>query len=407
MESVSDAIIVGGGSCGSFAALNLAKFGVKVTVFEEHGEIGVPSHCAGHLSIRGLKGLGLYPLPRNVVENTISGANFCSPNGRVFSVRFPSVVTCVVNRALFDQYIAEKAKSVGVRYCLGSRVESVRLRDGFVRGVRVKQGEELVDFDAKVVVDAEGISSRISSQAGLPSPNRGRFVSAMQAEVENVGVEEVDVVDVFLGREYALGFYGWLIPRRDGTAKVGLATKTGNPAKCLQKLMLRHPVASRKLGEARIVRSSFHPITLGGSIPKTYANGFLAVGDVASQVKPTTGGGVILGLTCARIAAETVCEALREDDFSGEFLSAYQRRCETILGFDMRVMLRARRLLDGLSDEQLDDVVGFCARYGLDKALRRVEDIDFQGQALVRTLRSPRMVAAFFHFLYLYLSVGV
>jgi len=63
-----DAIIIGGGPVGSYAALNLAKLGVKVTVFEEHPEIGLPSHCAGHLSIRSLSTMGLYPLPNGIVE---------------------------------------------------------------------------------------------------------------------------------------------------------------------------------------------------------------------------------------------------------------------------------------------------------------------------------------------------
>ena len=51
----ADAIVVGGGPVGSYAALNLAKLGVKAKVFEEHPTIGFPSHCAGHISIRSLR----------------------------------------------------------------------------------------------------------------------------------------------------------------------------------------------------------------------------------------------------------------------------------------------------------------------------------------------------------------
>src|SRR3972149_2485274 len=128
-----DAIVVGGGPVGSFAALSLAKQGAEVTVFEEHAAIGEPSHCAGHLSIRSLKNLGLYPLPRKIVENKFSGANFYSPSGAEFSVHLAGPVTCAVNRALFDVYLAEKAETAGARYCLNSRVQSLLTGNGFAQ----------------------------------------------------------------------------------------------------------------------------------------------------------------------------------------------------------------------------------------------------------------------------------
>ncbi|MEM3463937.1 MAG: NAD(P)/FAD-dependent oxidoreductase, partial [Candidatus Bathyarchaeia archaeon] len=178
MENYADVIIVGGGPSGSFTALNLAKLGAeKVIVFEEHSEIGVPCHCAGHLSINGLKSLGLYPLPRKIVENVFYGANFYSPSGREFSVRFSFPVTCAVNRSLFDRYIAALAKAASVRYSLNSRVESLIVEDGFVKGVSVKQSGLFEEkYLCKVVVDAEGVSARILRQAGLPTFNRKMLV---------------------------------------------------------------------------------------------------------------------------------------------------------------------------------------------------------------------------------------
>jgi digeranylgeranylglycerophospholipid reductase len=406
MKDASDVIVVGGGPVGSFTALKLAKLGAKVTVFEEHKAIGLPSHCAGHLSIRSLRRLGLYPLPREIVENTFSQANFYSPSGFKFPVHLAKPVTCSVNRAAFDKYIADKAEAAGARYCLNSRVQSLLIEDGAVKGVTVKQKGEVERFPAKIVVDAEGISSRILRQTGLAGLNGERLVYGVEAEVEKVKDVERDAVEVFLGKNYAPGFYGWLMPRLDGTAKVGLATKTGNPKEFLQRLMLKHPVASKQLSKAKIARIAFHPITLGGPIPKAYASGFLAVGDVASQVKPTTGGGVVFGLTCARIAAEVADEAMRRNDVSSNFLQMYQKRCAETLGFDFSVMLRIRRFFDSLSDKKLDEVLRFCARIGLDKTLENVEEIDFQGQLLLRILTKPAMFAALAYFLKLYLSAN-
>jgi digeranylgeranylglycerophospholipid reductase len=407
MKNMIDVIVVGGGPVGSFTALKLVKLGAKVTVFEEHAAIGNPSHCAGHLSIRSLQNLGLYPLSGKIVENTFSQANFYSPTGFKFSVHLAKPVTCAVNRLAFDKYIADKAEAAGARYCLNSRVQSLLMEDALVKGVNVKQGDKEEErFPAKIVVDAEGISSRILRQTGLSTLSNERLVYAVEAEVENIKDVALDAVEVFLGKNYAPGFYAWLMPRLDGTAKVGLATKSGNPKEFLQKLMLKHPVASKQLAKAKITRITFHPITLGGPISKTYSDGFLAIGDVASQVKPTTGGGVIFGLTCAGIAAEVAAKAIRRNNVSSNFLQMYQKRCKDMLSFDFNVMLRIRRFLDSLSDEKVDEVLRFCTRIGLDKTLENVEEIDFQGQLLLKILTKPAVFAALAYFLKLYLSAN-
>jgi len=407
MEKVLDVIVVGGGPCGSFTALNLAKHGANVTVFEEHSEIGFPSHCPGHLSIKGLRQLGFYPLPEEIVENTFYGAIFHSPKGKSFSVRFSQPVTCVVNRVLFDKYIAKMAEDAGAQYHLSSQVESLNIEDGFVKGVNIKQEGKIKEkFFAKIVVDAEGVSSRILRLAGLSALNRNMLVNGVQAEVENVRDTESDIVEVFLGKAYAPGFYAWLIPIGDGKAKVGLATKTGNPKELLSRLMFKHPVASKKLHTAKIVQIGFHPLTLGGPVTKTYSNGFLVVGDAASQVKPTTGGGVIFGMTCARVAANVAYKALNKNDFSSEFMSAYQRRCEEILGFDVKVMIKIRKALDAISDEKIDNAISLCRKLNLDKSLQNVKDVDFQGQSLLRLMPNPRMLATLFYLFFLFLSAN-
>jgi flavin-dependent dehydrogenase len=281
------------------------------------------------------------------------------------------------------------------------------METGVVKGVNVMQSNKAEErVPAKIVVDAEGIASRLLRQTGLSGLNGERLVYGVEAEVENVKDMDLNAVEVFLGKNYAPGFYAWLMPRLDGTAKVGLATNKGNPKEFLQRLMLKHPVASKQLVNAKITQIAFHPMTLGGLISKAYLDGFLAVGDVASQVKPTTGGGVVLGLTCARIAAEVADEAIRRNDVSANFLQLYQKRCIDTLGFDFSVMLRVRRFLDSLSDEKVDEVLRFCARIGLDKTLENVEEIDFQGQAFLKILTKPAMFAALAYFLKLYLSAN-
>lgn len=406
MENMSDVVVVGGGPCGSFAAYNLAKNGVNVQVFEEHNEIGTPCHCAGHLSIKGLKDLGLYPLPKGIVENVFRGATFHSPKGKGFSIRLSSPVTCTVNRALFDGHIADLAKKAGAHYHLGLRVASLVIKNKQVTGVNVEKNGEQECFQCKIVVDAEGISSRLLRQASLQTLDRPMVVNAVEAEVENVENIETDMVDVFLGTDVAHGFYAWLIPKGEGRAKIGLAARYGNPRDLLHKLMHAHPAASEKLRNARVLQTFFHPVTLGGNIPRTYTDGFLVAGDAASQVKPTTGGGVIFGMNSAHIAAEVACEALQRNDFSSVFLSQYQKRWENAFGLDMWFMLKLRKTLDAMSDEAFDRLIRLCRTVRLDKALKDVGDIDFQGRSLLQIMWSPRVWAALGYFFYIYLSAN-
>ena len=405
-EPTTDAVVIGGGPVGAYAALNLAKLGVKATVFEEHSEIGLPAHCAGHLSIRSLRSISLYPLPKGIVENTFDTANFYSPMGTKFSIHLSQPVTTVLNRTLFDQYLAEQAKAAGARFILDAPVQSLIKTDGFVKGVNVQRNGQKEEVYAKITLDSEGISSRLLKQAGLTVLKPKGLVYAVEAEVENVKDTEANAVEVYFGKSYAPGFYGWVIPKLDGTAKVGLATNRGNPNEFLSQLMFKHPVASKQLAKAKITKIGYHAITLGGPIRRTYANGLLACGDCASQVKPTTGGGVIFGLTCAKMAAQTASEALQRADVSSDFLQIYQKRCSDLLSFDFSVMLRLRRFLDSLSDEKVDEMLRVCRKLGVNRALTDVDEIDFQGKMILTVLGKPSMLAALAYFAMLYLSAN-
>ncbi len=402
-----DVAVVGGGPVGSYTALHLAKLGVKAVVFEEHPQIGYPSHCAGHISIRSLRNMGLYPLPDGIVENNFCAANFYSPQGTKFTLHLSCPVTTALNRAKFDQYLAKQAKDAGVKFVMNSYVQSLSIQDGCIKGINVKgiDGTEAL-VNSKIVFDAEGISSRLLRQAGLPALKRSGLVYAVETEIEGVQDVELDAVEVYFGKGYAPGFYGWLIPKPDGTAKLGLAANHGDPRAYLKRLMTKHPVASKQLAKAKITQVGYHAITLGGPIGRAYADGFLAVGDCASQVKPTTGGGVIFGLTCAREAADVVAHAIKDGDVSANALQVYQRRCDDLLNFDIKVMLRLRRFLDSLSDERLDEMLQVCSKLGVDKALHNVDEIDFQGKMLLTVAGKPQMLAALAYFGLLYLSAN-
>ena len=399
MTSKYDVIAVGGGPCGSFSALTAAKLGANVAIYEEHESVGIPKHCTGHLNLNGLKRLRLHQLPKDIVENEISAVTFYSPSGKEFSIRFDSPVTYSVNRELFDKYLAALATRAGVECCLGSRVKSLIFQRGSVTGVTVNHSSCTETVSSKIVIDAEGVSSSLLKKAGLQSLDSAMVVNAVHADMDRLEDVESDSVEVYLGEKYAPGFFAWIIPKQEGMAKVWLATNVGNPKIYLHRFIRDHPIASQKLRESKILNQTFHPISLGGPIPQTYHHGLLIVGDAASQAKPTTGGGVIFGLLCSKIAGEVAHEALKNNDFSERFLSRYQNRWRTLIGFELTVMRQLRIMLNNLSDKRMDKIIDLAARLEMDKILRKHGDLDFEGASLIRMLSHPATFVLSFYFL--------
>ncbi|HKZ95194.1 MAG TPA: NAD(P)/FAD-dependent oxidoreductase [Candidatus Bathyarchaeia archaeon] len=385
VQTQADVVVVGAGPAGSFAALTAAKLGNDVVICEEHSGVGLPSHCAGHISIKGLNQVGLR-MPEKAMENKIASAIFYSPSGNEFRVRLPSPVTYVINRSMFDKHLAQLAEQAGAKLLLGTKAEELLMDQGSVQGISLKNAKRL---KSKIVINAEGCASTLLKQVGLQTFDKSMVVNAVNGEVDSINGLEHDTVEVFLGQKYAPGLYAWIIPKQDGSAKVGLATKHGNPKEHLNHFLSTHPVARKKIRFSDVKNLSFHLIPLGGPIPRTYHNGFLVVGDAASHVKPTTGGGVVMGLTCAKIAGETASEAVQNNNSSEDFLSRYQIRCQRAIGFDMMAMRQMRLMLNRLSDKKLDAIVNLCQQFKLNEELRKVKDIDFQGKSTLQLLKSP------------------
>ena len=98
-------------------------------------------------------------------------------------------------------------------------------------------------FESKVVVVASGFGSGLP--AGLGFGKVGDFVMGAQAEVET----NVEEVEVYLGSQFAPGFFAWLVPTHQGRALAGLLARRDTKA-CMEAF-LRHlkdqgKIASRK-----------------------------------------------------------------------------------------------------------------------------------------------------------------
>jgi len=390
-QNLVDLVVVGCGVAGASAAIAAAKHNITVSVFEEHSEVGEPSHCSGHVGISAFKRFGP-AIPNRIIENKIKGAFLYAPNGRSLTLHRNEPVTWVINRTQFDKHLASLAKKNGAQLHLNSRVESFRRSDDGGLELRTT-GSTHTKTSCRIIIDATGCAATISRYGGIPRRRPSLFVNSAQCDLDRLIDIEENFVEVYFSQKYAPGFFGWIIPRRDGTAKVGLAAGLrANVRQCFESFLKKHPIASQKLKRARyLTRPRYHPIPIDGGANQTFSEGILAVGDSASQVKPTTGGGIVFGLACGTIAGETAARAVEERDTTSRSLSSYEKRWRDLIGFDLNTMSKLRRLLYGLPDRQLNWIFNVSRELHVDQILNRTGDIDFQGRALASLARDPRL----------------
>lgn len=379
----TEAAVVGAGPAGLIAAREIARKGFTVKVFEEHHEIGEPNHCAGVLSVEGLMRLDIDPDP-SFIRHEIRGGTIFSPDGTSIRIADSRTRAYVVDRINFDRHLAGRALDSGAEIETDARIRGLLVEDGMVKGVRGDTGVE-----ADVVVDAEGASGALAVMMGLNRPEDG-VLAGVNADVPDAE-PEANMVEVWLGEDLAPGLFAWVVPTGGGAARCGLACSEGDAFERLRLFMERR-FDSQECREA--VR---WPVLTGGPIARTYADGLLLVGDIAGQTKPTTGGGIILGGLCAIEAAGTAAEALEAGDSSASFLSRYEMRWRGSLGKEFSSMLRARRFLNGVSDDQMNRVFASLRGAGLEPALKSfVEegDMDLQGGTIRSALTHPGMMRA-------------
>jgi len=385
----TDILVIGAGPAGLVAARKAAEKEADVIVLEEHEEIGQPCHCAGLLSIKGLERIGV-PADGPYVQNKVKGARFFSPSGLSFTVEKDEPVAHIIDRGLFDRFLAQKATEAGVRISLKKEAKSIERGE---KGVNIQLGKE--KFFAKMGIDAEGVSSRIIKAMGLKSLNRDLILSGLQYDLKNVSVDP-RYVEVHTGRKIAPGFFVWVIPLSQDKARVGLGCKGVNPKELLDEFV-RGRFRDEDDLERGNVRSGL--VITGGPIDRTFDDRFLVVGDAAGQVKPTTGGGVILGGICASIAGETAAEAVTSGDCSASFLSRYENLWKDELSKDFRMMLLARRVMNRLSDRTLDKLFNVVIKDNLQGLFSAEGDMDFQSGVLLNMLRKKEILGVLPSFL--------
>lgn len=347
---------MGAGPAGSHAACELASSDYNVAVLEQKSAPGLDVCCTGIISTECFDSFVLNP---EVIFTKANSAKFFSPSGRYVRLQSEKVRAYVVNRALFDKMLASKAQAQGTGYFFSSRVTHITVRKDRVQVEVLHRGSKEI-FDARAVILANGFGLRLCRQLGLGKIKH--FLIGAETEVDTRDVSEVEI---YFGQRIAPGSFAWLVPISANRALAGLLA-TSHARLYLEKFLLGPFCQGRVVSREAKIRQKAIPL---GTLPHTYGDRILVIGDAAGQVKPTTGGGIYFGHLGAKIAAEVLKEALKGDDLAAARLSHYQKQWKAKMGKEIFLGYRVRQLYDKLSDHQVERIFDALDSGGMAKAM--------------------------------------
>jgi geranylgeranyl reductase family protein len=379
-----DAIVIGAGPAGLQAARQLAMQECRVAVLEEHPVVGDPVHCTGVLA---REAFDEFNLSSDAVLNELTTARFISPTGQEIVHRTRVVEAVVVDRAFFDQRLADEAVRAGAELVRGARVTSVSCRG---EGVEIQMAGQ-APMRARACVLACGGRYALHRQLGLDVPSLLLHTAQRELPAQTPGD-----VEVHFGSEIAPRGFAWVVPiwRRDGAyARIGVMADADAP-KYFSRMVAR--VAARWGVEPESAVPPRQKILPLSRIPRTYGDRFIVIGDAAGLVKSTTGGGIYYSLVSASLGASVLGAALHEGDVSAARLSEYERRWRARLETELDTQLSFRRLAQRMPDEDIEGLFTLARTDGVMPIVRRTAAFNRHRELIVALLKHPPARQMFF-----------
>jgi geranylgeranyl reductase family protein len=314
-----DLIIVGGGLSGASAGRIAGKKGLSTLLIEKE-KFPRYKPCGGVLSSYALSCLD-FKLPESVIERNISNVKIHFRDYSV-EVRKERKLAVLVSRAVFDNFMLEKARETGIKIRTGEKVLDCTEKEDCVE-VRTTDNTYLGRF----VLIAEGsngsLKYKVRSREKRTEYCLG-FVSEIPDEDQTINNRFPDMIDIRFG--IVQGGYGWIFPHA-GYFSVGIMGTSR---------FLKHPkIVMQKFLEENGFSGEFpihsHTIPIGG-IKRTSINSrFLLSGDAAGFVDAFTGEGMAYAIRSGQLAAEVVSDLIIYDLKPGK-IKKYESRCKQEFG---------------------------------------------------------------------------
>lgn len=366
-----DVAVIGAGPVGSTFARYAAEKGLNVAIFEKKKEVGIPLQCAGLLG-KKIKDVNI--LPDEFILNKIYGARLYSPSSTMISMRKKDEpLAYVLDRVNYDKFLAQLAVDKGAELFLNHRAEKIDIENGEIYFKNKK-------ISAEIIVGADGHSSLVSKVLG----NNFKSVHASQYLIDT-GENTFDnsYFQVYVNSKISPGFL-WIIPLSESTARIGLFADFDYQN--LSGIIDEFLENNEKLRNAKILKKYHGRIPVYDPKKDIVKNRAILIGDAASQVKPTTGGGLIIGFNCAKIAAEIVYEAISSQNI--DILKDYQKKYRKMYNTELKMQLKVQNTYESLDDDNLDSVILKLKEKEVGKIVSEYGDLDSQSPLMIKLIKS-------------------
>ena len=330
-----DVVVAGAGTAGCYAAATIANEGLDVVIVERKD-----AEEAGHIACGdALKGADAFPeaIPKDRLEpaftNTgVDHGRFEIPQeDTVLEIPVPGELA-VIDRWEYGRQLISGAEDAGVDFHYDTVINDVRQDEsGRVTGIQAVRKGDPRTYEADIVIDGAGSLSLLQDKADFAGTTfdtnvrYSQFCSAYREIVDVPEPVEWDDALVFKATDRAAG-YLWYFPRTATEINAGLGFQmTEEPMQLVESL--KKDLRDRPEFEGAEVRDK-----LGAALPtrrpydSAVAPGYMAVGDAAGHVNPTTGGGIAGAAYAGKYAGEQAVKAISDGDVSEENLWRYNTR---------------------------------------------------------------------------------
>ncbi|MHA1995362.1 MAG: geranylgeranyl reductase family protein [Candidatus Hodarchaeales archaeon] len=393
-----DIAIIGAGPSGSLAGRQAAIENPEssIVIFEEHNQIGKPTHCSGLIALQGLHNLGIKDsiIQKKLLVNEIKRARFYAPNNNSFQITRKNDSLVVLDRYILDRYLASSSERVGAKIYSDHQVREIIFARNSWK-LLIRHRKKLKKINAEFLISAEGSKARLAQSIGLKTPNQNWLFPAIQYEMERLTDFETDCSELFFGNKYAPGFFGWFIPLNEESARLGIAISpiyAGKTRIYMERFLRKHPIIKMRTKKAKRINSYGGFVPASGPVKKTFSKHFMLVGDAAGQTKATTGGGVNIGGFCGRLAGKYAGKIIANEISSQQGCQEYQNQYKAHFEPNLSLMKYFRRIISNLPDKVWDDLIEIALTTDMEESLRST-DIDLHGSGLLQYVLQPKVLA--------------